>query len=215
MRARLSADRKDFALDVTFRGGGAKYVVMARALENRSDGELLRATVGGRPDAFAAFYRRYVPRLSGLLMRQTRDREVTADLTSEVFAAVLLSAERFRGTGADSAWPWVCGIAQNKLRESWRRGQVEDRARRRLCLEPEVLDDAGLARVEQMDAQTEVLALLEGLPKRQREAVRKHVLEERGYADIAAELRCSEMVVRQQVSRGLTKLRVQMDGAGS
>jgi RNA polymerase sigma factor (sigma-70 family) len=60
---------------------------------------------------------------------------------------------------------------------------------------------------------TGVLALLEDLPPRQREAVRARVLFEREYADIAAELRCSEMVVRQQVSRGLTRLRVRLEGA--
>jgi RNA polymerase sigma factor (sigma-70 family) len=148
-----------------------------------------------------------------VLMRQTHDREVSADLAAEVFAAVLLSAGRFRRSGTQAAWPWVCGIAQNKLRESRRRGQVEDRARRRLCLVPEVLDDVDLERIEELGADTEVLALLEGLPERQRQAVRARVLHERDYAEIAAELRCSEMVVRQQVSRGLSRLRLQLEGA--
>jgi len=179
----------------------------------RSDGELLSGTVAGDGEAFASFYRRYLPRVVGLLMRQTHDREVSADLAAEVFAAVLLSAGRFHCSETDSAWPWVCGIAQNKLRESRRRGQVEDRARRRLCLEPEVLDDVDLERVQELGADAEVLALLEGLPERQREAVRARVVHERDYADIAAELRCSEMVVRQQVSRGLSRLRDQLQEA--
>jgi len=179
----------------------------------RSDGLLLSATVAGDGEAFAVFYRRYLPRVTGLLMRQTRDREVSADLGAEVFAAVLLSAARFRGSEADSAWPWVCGIAQNKLRESLRRGQVEDRARRRLCLEPEVLEDADLRRIDELGAGTEVLALLEDLPPRQREAVRARVVQERDYDEIAAQLRCSQMVVRQQVSRGLSRLRHQLQGA--
>jgi RNA polymerase sigma factor (sigma-70 family) len=186
---------------------------VARISEERSDGDLLSATVAGDSDAFAVVYRRYLPRVAGLLIRQTRDREVSADLAAEVFAAVLLSAGRFRSSGTDSAWPWVCGIAQNKLRESRRRGQVEDRARRRLCIEPEILDDADLERIEELGADTGVLALLEGLPERQREAVRARIVNEREYADIAAELRCSEMVVRQQVSRGLTRLRLQLEGA--
>ncbi len=179
----------------------------------RSDGELLSATVAGDGVAFAEFYRRYLRRVLGLLLRQTRDREVAADLAAEVFAAVLLAAGTFRRSETDSAWPWVCGIAQNKLRESRRRGQVEDRARRCMCLEPEVLDDADLERVEELGAGAEVLALLEDLPERQRDAVRARIVEERDYADIAAELRCSEMVVRQQVSRGLARLRHQLEGA--
>jgi RNA polymerase sigma factor (sigma-70 family) len=186
---------------------------VARILGELSDGDLLAGVVAGDAEAFAVFYRRYLPRVVGLLMRQTQDREVAADLAAEVFAAVLLSAGRFRSSRSDSAWPWVCGIAQNKLRESLRRGQVEDRARRRLCLEPEVLDDRDLERIDELGAATGVLALLEDLPARQREAVRARVLHERAYADIAADLRCSEMVVRQHVSRGLTRLRGQLQGA--
>jgi RNA polymerase sigma factor (sigma-70 family) len=198
---------------VTSDAAGANICVVARNPEQRSDGDLLSGTVAGESDAFAVFYQRYLPRVAGLLMRMTHDPEVAADLTTEVFAAVLLSAGRFQGAQADSAWPWVCGIAQNKLRESRRRGQVEDRARRRLSFEPEVLDDEDLARVEELGANTEVLALLDGLPERQRAAVRARIVEEREYAEIAAELQCSEMVVRQHVSRGLSRLRHQLGAA--
>jgi RNA polymerase sigma factor (sigma-70 family) len=45
------------------------------------------------------------------------------------------------------------------------------------------------------------------LPERQRVAIRSRVLDGRGYAEIARELECSELVVRQQVSRGLKRLR--------
>ncbi len=54
------------------------------------------------------------------------------------------------------------------------------------------------------------LALVEQLPAAQRDAVRSRVLDEREYADIARELGCSELVVRQRVSRGLARLRDQL-----
>jgi RNA polymerase sigma-70 factor (ECF subfamily) len=106
----------------------------------------------------------------------------------------------------------VLGIARNKLRESRRRGRVEDRARRRLGFEPEVLDDADLARVDELAAAADqpALKLVEQLPERQRTAVRSRVLEEREYGDIARELSCSELVARQHVSRGLARLRDQL-----
>jgi RNA polymerase sigma-70 factor (ECF subfamily) len=85
---------------------------------------------------------------------------------------------------------------------------VEDRARRRLGFEPEALDDRDLARVD--DLADDVLRLVEQLPERQREAVRSRVVEEREYAEIARELKCSELVVRQRVSRGLSRLREQL-----
>ena len=45
--------------------------------------------------------------------------------------------------------------------------------------------------------------LLETLAPEQRDAIKAHHVEERGYAEIAAELRCSESVIRKRVSRGL------------
>ncbi len=177
-----------------------------------TDGELLAAVVAGDGAAFATFYRRHLPTVVGFLLRETGDRETTADLTAEVFAAIFLVAQRFRARGAGSARPWVLGIARNKLLESRRRGRVEDRARRRLAFEPEVLDDDDLARVDELAAAPDhrALELVEQLPKGQRDAVRSRVLEDREYGDIARELNCSELVARQRVSRGLSRLRDQM-----
>jgi RNA polymerase sigma-70 factor (ECF subfamily) len=177
----------------------------------RSDGELLAAVAGRDAAAFSVFYRRHLPSVIGFLVRETSNREVSADLAAEVFAAVLLVAHRFRARGAGSAWPWLRGIAENKLRESRRRGRVEDRARRKLAFEPEVLDDDDLARVDELaGAGQGVLQLVEQLPERQRKAVRLRVLAGREYREIARELECSELVVRQHVSRGLARLRSQL-----
>jgi len=175
----------------------------------RSDGELLAAVTARDGRAFATFYRRHLPDVVRFLVRETGDREVAADLAAEVFAAVLLVAKRYRGSEAQSATPWVRGIARNKLRESRRRGRVEDRARRRLAFEPEALDDHDLARVEELAGRGPGGAadLMDQLPPRQRAAVHSRVVEARGYAEIAKELNCSELVVRQRVSRGLAKLR--------
>jgi len=52
---------------------------------------------------------------------------------------------------------------------------------------------------------------LAGLPADQREALLKRVVQERSYEEIAHELRCSEVVVRQRVSRGLRTLRSEME----
>ena len=179
---------------------------------NRTDGELLAAVVAGDGSAFATFYRRHLPTVVRFVLRETGDREASADLTAEVFAATFLAARRFRPRGSGSARPWVLGIARNKLLESRRHGRVEDRARRRLAFEPEVLDDDDLARGDELASAPDqpVLRLGEQLPKAQREAVRSRVIEERDYGDIAQTLNCSELVARQRVSRGLSRLRHQM-----
>ncbi len=175
--------------------------------DSRGDDDLLLATAAGDAEAFAVFYRRHVGEVLGFLVRRTRSGELAADLAGETFATALLGCRRYRPGGAP-ALAWLLGIAQNKLRESARRGRVDQRARQRLGIAPLSLDDEDLARVEELAGAGELaLALLERLPKAQRDAVRSRVLQERGYEELAAELGCSEQVVRQHVSRGLRRLR--------
>ncbi len=151
-------------------------------------------------------YRRYERLLLAYFRRRVDDAELAADLTAEVFAAALVSSARFR-LGGPPVSAWLFAIARNTLANSRRRGRVEDRARRRLGMEPIVLEDDDLARIDQLGDTRAALALLEQLAPDQREAIRAHVLEDRSYEEIAGELRCSPSVIRQRVSRGLARLR--------
>jgi RNA polymerase sigma-70 factor (ECF subfamily) len=162
-----------------------------------SDRELLEAIARCDGEAFTAFYRRHLPRVVAYLIRETGDRELAADLTAEVFAAALVGARRYKPTH-ESALPWLLGIARNTVGTSRRRGRVDARARRRLGYAPIVFDEPDVDRTDE---------LLGSLPSAEREAVRARVVEERTYASIARDMRCSELVVRKRVSRGLARLR--------
>jgi RNA polymerase sigma factor (sigma-70 family) len=139
-------------------------------------------------------------------MRRTRDPELAADLAAETFAVALVAARKYRGDGAPAS-AWLIGIARNTLFASLRRSRVEDRARRRLGMEPIQLDEELLARIEWIGGDSRVETLLGQLTPEQSDAVRARVLGEAEYAEIALRLRCSESVVRQRVHRGLTVLR--------
>lgn len=177
------------------------------------DDDLLVRYAAGDADAFVAFYRRHLATVIGFFMRRTGDRDLAADLTAEVFAAALLASARYEPSERPPL-AWLYGIAANKLADSRRRGRVEAAARQRLALEPLSLDDDDLARVDELAAVDSGRALLqsavESLPTDQRTAVVARVVHEREYAAIAEELRCSELVVRQRVSRGLGTLRAQI-----
>jgi RNA polymerase sigma-70 factor (ECF subfamily) len=80
-------------------------------------------------------------------------------------------------------------------------------------MRPLYLDDADLRRVEEISAETDLLASLSAsLTSEQLVAVQARVLDERDYPSIAAELRCSEAVVRKRVSRALHNLRLRLEG---
>lgn len=170
--------------------------------------EDLLALTRGDPDAFAAFYRRHEDRILSYFLARAGDPEVAADLTAETFAAALVSAHRFRRR-REPAVAWLFGIARNTLAMSRRRGRVDARARRRLGMAPLVLTDEAIERIAELDRAA--LALVDELPTDQREAIKARVIDEREYADIAKDLRCSEAVVRKRVSRALGTLRTRME----
>jgi RNA polymerase sigma factor (sigma-70 family) len=185
-------------------------LVVDALADRRSDDELLAATAGGDPDAFGVFYERHVPAVVALLLRRTGSAELAADLTGETFAAALLGARRFRPGGAP-AGAWLLGIANNKLRESARRHRVAARARERLGIPRLALEDEDLERIAQLDDEgSRALAFLAELPEAHRDAIHGRVLEGQGYPDLAQRMGCSEHVVRQNVSRGLRRLRTQL-----
>lgn len=172
------------------------------------DGELLAATVRGDAEAFATFYRKHLSLVIAFCLRSTGNREVATDLASEVFATALSNAPRFN-PDYSSAEPWLIGIAQNKLRESRRRGRVQDAIRRKLQMQPLDFSDYNLDRVEELADQGEndLTAALQSLTSAERDAIQARIIEERSYGEIAQSLGCSESVVRQRVSRGLGRAR--------
>jgi DNA-directed RNA polymerase specialized sigma24 family protein len=103
-------------------------------------------------------------------------------------------------------------IAYHKLADSQRRGCAEDRARRRLGIERIELTDDDIARIDRLGRAGSVAELVRGLAPDQQEAIKAHVIEERGYGEIA-ELETSEAVVRKRVSRGLAAIRKRLGGA--
>jgi RNA polymerase sigma-70 factor (ECF subfamily) len=179
----------------------------------RSDADLLVATPR-EPSAFAELYRRNERKMLLFFLRRTRSPELAADLTAEVFAAALAGVARFRPRPGVAAEAWLYGIARHVLSRSRRRARVEDRARRRLGMPPLELTDAIVESIERLDDVNEggeALELMDDLPGEQRQALHARVVEDREYGDIAREMRCSEAVVRQRVSRGLASLRARME----
>jgi RNA polymerase sigma factor (sigma-70 family) len=163
-------------------------------------------------EAFGELYRRHERAVAGFLMRRTGSAELAADLTAEVFAAALVAWRQRARPGLDER-AWLFGIARHKLVDSYRRGRVEDEARRRPGMRATPVSDDSLVQIEALTAETPALALVEQLPAEQRVAVTARVIDGRGYGEIASELSLSEQVVRKRFGRGLQRLR-QLVGGG-
>jgi DNA-directed RNA polymerase specialized sigma24 family protein len=110
--------------------------------------ELLRAAKGD-PELFGVFYDRHVRTILGFFFRRTASPETAADITAETFAEAFRSRRRYRDTGTP-ARAWLLAIARRQLARSLRRGRVENRARRRLGVEPVAMDELSYERIEEI-----------------------------------------------------------------
>ena len=169
-----------------------------------SDEQLL-ALADREPDAFDAFYLRHERLVLAWARRRTPSAEAAIDVAAETFVAALASVRRFDASEGPAV-AWLLGIARHKLLRSYERGRVEAQARRRLGTPRIEVYDEGLERVDQL-GQRPVAELLAYLPIHEAEAIRARVIEELSYPDLAERLRCSPLVARKRVSRGLQSLR--------
>jgi RNA polymerase sigma factor (sigma-70 family) len=162
------------------------------------------------PYGFERFYARHERAMLEFFARRVAAPELAADLTAETFARALAGRSRY-DVEAGEARAWLYGIASHLLVDSLRAGRVEDSMRRRLGMAPIAVDDEAINRIVEL-TDTRVLLALGDLPEDQQRAVRGHIVEDRAYDELAAELHCSPSVVRKRVSRGLRALRNRLEG---
>jgi RNA polymerase sigma factor (sigma-70 family) len=172
-----------------------------------ADAELLSSGVASD---FGCFYDRHVRAVTAFVGSWIGEPDVVFDLVAETFARALEHRLQYDPAKGPTV-AWLLGIARNLMIDSARRGQVESESRVRL----------GMGRVELDDEQLEVIAdradvqlrdALAALEAVEQEAVIRRVVLEESYRTIAADLRCSEQVVRKRVSRGLARLRGSLEG---
>jgi RNA polymerase sigma-70 factor (ECF subfamily) len=156
-------------------------------------------------DSFDALYVRYREPVLGYFAKRVGEPEVAADLMAETFARALV---RYRTSAPEEPLAWLYTIARNLLIDSARRGQVEASARRKLHLDPIVLDDADIQRIEEIAEAADLADTVKAtLSTTEYEALRARVVDEESYAELALRMRCSEAVARKRVSRAIAHMR--------
>lgn len=148
-------------------------------------------------------------------MRRTLDAQLAVDVVAETFAVAYEQRKKFRGDLDTQAGSWLFGIASNLLGRYFRSGQIERRALERLGVGETIVPDEQIERIEQLagsaSLRSAVARAMGDLPTEQRRALEMRIVDERGYAEVAAELDVTEEVARARVSRGLGALRTMLN----
>jgi len=150
-------------------------------------------------DSYAAFVVANYRRLVGLLLLGGDDIGTAEELAQD--ALVRLYEHRAKLVVQDAPWAWVCVVALNLQRSSWRRSAARRRAYRRHGVPLEASD------LPDPDDVLAVRAAVAALPRRQREVVCLRFYADLPVAIAAARLGVAEGTVRALTHQAITSLR--------
>ena len=143
------------------------------------------------PQAFEVFYLRHFDRVTSFITRRVGDPNEVADLTAEVFIAVLSSATGYRADkGSEIAW--LYGVARNVIRHDHRRRMRRrtalERAGGRALLSGDDVADL-IERIDAAAAARATIKALAALPPKQRAVMELVAIDQLTVPEAAAALR--------------------------
>ena len=155
------------------------------------------------PAAFEVFYRLHVANVTRFVARRVSDPHTVADLTAEVFLAVIGSAHTYRPSrGTQRAW--LYGIARNVIAGERRRAAAELRTASQIA-GSRLLADDDIARLEdRIDAESaarDLYLALSRLPAAERAVLELVAVDGLPVTEAAAALRIRPGTARVRLYR--------------
>ncbi|GIE80881.1 RNA polymerase sigma factor SigM [Actinoplanes philippinensis] len=171
-----------------------------------SDADLIRAHVGGDPEAFAELVRRHRDRLWAVALRTIGDREEAADAVQDALLNAHRNAAKFRGEAAVTTW--LHRIVVNACLDRMRRRQAHPT----VPLPDGNRDDdrptgpEPAAPAPDQDTVLVVRDALAALPFEQRAAIVLVDVQGYGVAEAAEMLGVAEGTIKSRCARGRARM---------
>ena len=166
-------------------------------------------SIGTDPAAFTEFYRAHVDEVTRFVARRVADPELAADLTAEVFLAVIDAAAAYRGSFGGPR-TWLFGIARHVIAAEFRRSARERRAES-LVAGRRLLGADDVDRLaEKIDAFRQARRLheqLQALPDGERAVLELMSVDGLSVAEAAAALNIGQVAARVRLHRARRALR--------
>jgi RNA polymerase sigma factor (sigma-70 family) len=166
-------------------------------------------SIGTDPAAFTEFYRTHVGEVTRFVARRVTDPQLAADLTADVFLAVIEAAEHYRGSFGGPR-TWLYGIARNVIAAEFRRSARERRAEGLIAGRRLLAADDVERLVEKIDASRQVRELheeLRALPDGEQAVLELVAVDGLTVAEAAAALGVRAATARVRLHRARRALR--------
>jgi RNA polymerase sigma-70 factor (ECF subfamily) len=160
-------------------------------------------SIGTNPAAFTQFYRSHVDEVTRFVARRVADPHLAADLTADVFLAVIDAAPRYRGSFGGPR-TWLYGIARNVIAAEVRRSVRERRAESQVAghrlLDSDDVDQL-VAKIDAARTVRELHARLQALPEGERAVLELVAVDGLTVAEAAAALNIRQPTARMRLHR--------------
>jgi RNA polymerase sigma factor (sigma-70 family) len=179
----------------------------------------LRPDSTGEPSEVADFgqlFDRHGQAIYKFCARRTADLALAEDLTSATFLEAWRHRHRAPLGQAESALPWLLGVANNVVRNALRRGRRDRAALERLppaSVAPAAEDDA-LSRFQTEARLREALDAISVLSEGERDVVMLVLWSDLAYDEAATALGIPVGTVRSRLSRARPKLQIALGNTG-
>ena len=166
-------------------------------------------SIGTDPAAFTEFYRAHVAEVTRFVTRRVADPQLAADLTADVFLAVIEAAADYRGSFGGPR-TWLFGIARNviaaEFRRSARQRRAEDLVAGRRLLDADDVDRL-VAKIDAVRHVRELHQELQALPDGERAVLELVAVDGLSVAEAAAALGIRPVAARVRLHRARRALR--------
>lgn len=172
---------------------------------NASDAQLVAAARLGNRKAFVEIVHRYQNLVTGVTLAVLRDFSLGEDAAQEAFVLAWQKLDTLKD--GEKLRPWLCQIARNTALNLAKKRRPEE------SLEPSLIDPS--PRPDELaisrDEHAAVLSVLASLPEKYRLPLVLFYREDQSIKAVAQALSRSEDTIRQQLSRGRSLLKGQME----
>jgi RNA polymerase sigma-70 factor, ECF subfamily len=165
------------------------------------DALLVSSALAGDSQGYSLLFAKYWKRIYLFLRRRVYDNSVAEELTQETFIAAFRYLHTFRGDS--SFYTWLCTIAINKASKRPFNGFTMD-VETSTSVTPESI-------TETKQELHGVSAIVETLPRKQRDALRLKIVDGLCYNEIGELLECSSKHAKNLVYKAKKTIRSQYD----
>lgn len=173
------------------------------------DEQLLREIQHGSEPAMEVLTRRYYQTVFAFVYRKTGNRELTSDLTQEIFIKMMKKIRLYSSKGSFKNWLFT--IAVNHCRDYWRSAAFKAAENSDNLPEslPGKMKDTPFI-FEQKEQRRHIISFINALPDVQKEVVILRYYHDLKIREIAAVAHSPEATVKSRLRQAIGKLRTKL-----